>query len=400
MKARSASPAAGLIRRPFLGMSLALGVAVALAAGVPSAHAAARASATAASGLRVPAAARPAGTWRLLPRAPVGAMPNPQFTVSVWTGRQMIIHSTFGGFPAANGRVTLAYRPGTNTWAKLAPGPACHPVESIAVAVWTGSQMLVIGQTFAAYGPATNTWRRISGPGGPASNVLGWTGRQVLMWIDGCCGGGSNQAASYNPRTNAWKLLPTAPLQRRFGAEGAWTGKELVVAGGVGERSSILVFRNGAAYSPVTGRWHAIAPMPRREVGATAVWDGREILFIGGFRAGTRGPAPRGLAYNPVTNRWRLLPAMAFPRFGFAAVWTGRQLLVWGGVTASGTPPPHGEAYTPASNTWTALPTSPLRGRLDPVAVWTGRQMIVWGGHSNTTPSRAFTDGAVYTPAQ
>jgi hypothetical protein len=391
MKARSASPAAGLIRRPFLGMSLALGVAAALAAGVPSAHAAARASATAASGLRMPAAARPAGTWRLLPRAPVGAMPFPGFTESVWTGHEMIIHSS---------RVTLGYRPGTNTWAKLAPGPAAQSVESIDVAVWTGSQMLVFGQTGAGYTPATNTWRRVNGPSGPSSDVLGWTGRVVLMWINGCCGGGSNQAASYNPRTNTSRLLPTAPLQRRFGAEGTWTGKDLVVAGGVFIDHGLTVFRNGAAYSPATGRWHAIAPMPRREVGATAVWDGREILLVGGQRAGTRGPAPRGLAYNPVTNRWRLLPAMAFPRSGFAAVWTGRQLLVWGGLTASGALPPHGEAYTPATNTWTALPASPLRGRLDPVAVWTGRQMIVWGGQTNTTPSRSFTDGAVYTPTQ
>ena len=32
--------------------------------------------------------------------------------------------------------------------------------------------------------------------------------------------------------------------------------------------------------------------MPRREAGATAVWDGKEVLFIGGTRAGARGPAP------------------------------------------------------------------------------------------------------------
>jgi hypothetical protein len=140
--------------------------------------------------------------------------------------------------------------------------------------------------------------------------------------------------------------------------------------------------------------------MPRREAGATAVWDGKEILFIGGTRAGARGPAPRGLAYNPVTNRWRLLPAMAFPRSGFAAVWTGRQLLVWGGVTASGTPPPRGEAFIPAAGTWRTLPAAPLRGRESPVAVWTGRQMILWGGFRNGNPFNGFTDGAGYTPAR
>ena len=149
-------------------------------------------------------------------------------------------------------------------------------------------------------------------------------------------------------------------------------------------------FRDAAAYNPATGTWRKIAPMPRRETGATAVWDGKEILLIGG--RGQKGLFNHGLAYNPATNRWRLLPAMAYPRTGFAAVWTGRKVLVWGGLTASRRPPPHGEAYTPASNKWAALAASPLRGRAYPAAVWTGRQMIVWGGSS-------FTNGAVYTPA-
>ena len=98
MKPRSASPVAGRTRRPLLGMSLALGVAAALTAGVPGTHPAVRTSAAAAPGLRVAAAARPAGTWRLLPRAPAGAMPSPGFTVSVWTGRQMIV---WGGYSNA-----------------------------------------------------------------------------------------------------------------------------------------------------------------------------------------------------------------------------------------------------------------------------------------------------------
>lgn len=136
--------------------------------------------------------------------------------------------------------------PGTRTWAKLAHGPTWQALQTIDVAVWTGSRMLIFGETNAAYTPATNTWCAIAGPGGPSSHILGWTGHQVLMWIEGCCGGGSNQAASYHPRTNTWTLLPTAPLQRRTGAAGSWTGKELVFTGGAAELgTSLLVFRNG-----------------------------------------------------------------------------------------------------------------------------------------------------------
>ncbi len=82
--------------------------------------------------------------------------------------------------------------------------------------------------------------------------------------------------------------------------------------------------------------------MPLDHWGATAVWDGKEVLFIGGsIRAPGTGIrlAVRSLAYNPRTNRWRWLPRMAYPRSGFAAVWTGRQVLVWGGLTAGEHPP-------------------------------------------------------------
>src|SRR5260370_989642 len=80
--------------------------------------------------------------------------------------------------------------------------------------------------------------------------------------------------------------------------------------------------------------------------GAAGVWDGRDVLVLGGHRAPGPAPAARGMAYNPATNAWRRLPAMRFGRDRFTAVWTGRHVLVWGGVTGrTGTRlPPHGEA--------------------------------------------------------
>jgi hypothetical protein len=349
----------------------------------------------------VPAALQSrARTWTKLPAAPIAKSPNGG-VVSVWTGHEMIIHGInfrpAGGF---NG-VTFAYRPATGTWVKLANGPGSRSAfETNDVAVWTGSRMLVPGQTSAIYNPATNTWRAMPRPPMSLSGaVTGWTGRRFFAWGGVCCEDSSHDGAAYNPASNTWRKLPTAPLSLRRSASGAWTGRELVVAGGFKRELSgtEINFRDAAAYDPATGKWRKIAPMPRREYGATAVWDGKEILFIGGTRVGVKGPPARGLAYNPATNRWRLLPAMPFARTGFAAVWTGRQLLVWGGLTAKGIAPPHGEAYTPATGKWTALPAAPLRGRADPVAVWTGRQMIVWGGDNRN--GKTYTDGAAYTPA-
>jgi photosystem II stability/assembly factor-like uncharacterized protein len=381
-------------------VSVAAGAILALAAGTIS-------GAQAASSPHVSApraATSKAGTWRLLPKAPVTKLPG--YLTAVWTGHEMIIHGNYPG-PGGGGirGVTFAYRPATRKWVRLAGGPVSPSAfETTDIAVWTGSRDLVFGQTSASYNPATNTWRPISRGGIGLGAVTGWTGHLFFAWGGTCCLDESHDGSVYNPATNTWTALPTAPLPARQSASGTWTGRELVVAGGVRFRSTdnaAIPLRDGAAYYLATGKWRKIAPMPRREWGATAVWDGKEILFLGGGRLAGQRPFARGLAYNPRTNRWRLLPPMAYPRSGFAAVWTGRQLLVWGGLTAKQVPPPYGEAYNPATNKWTALPASPLRGRAGPVAVWTGRRMIVWGGGppTGTKPSHKFLDGAAYTPA-
>ena len=342
----------------------------------------------------VPAAAQSrAGTWKLLPAAPAATFPF--FTVSVLTGHEMIINEAPD---------TFAYRPATNTWKKLARGPAPFAGESTDIGVWTGSRMLVLGLANGAYNPATNTWRRLTMRAAPLQGaVVAWTGRQVLTFDGVCCLSESNTGAAYTPATNTWRPIPAAPFKVRRAAMGAWTGKEFVVAGGYccPLASHHTTFRDAAAYNPATRTWRKLPRMPARRAGGTAVWDGKEVLFIGAYRPAGSGFAlsARGLAYSPATNRWRWLPAMPFARTGFAAVWTGRQLLVWGGLTAAGVAPPHGEAYTPATNRWTALPASPLRGRPDPTAVWTGRRMIVWGG-DNSADNKTYTDGAAYTPAR
>lgn len=349
----------------------------------------------------LPAAPLVSGSWRLLPRTPVTKAPDQALTV--WTGKKMIIygirHTPSGTFFR---RFNVAYLPGPNAWRQLPRGP--RPVnngEGGNVAVWTGSKMLVLGPTAGAYNPATSTWRPVSreGPGATEGAVTGWTGHQVLVWGGVCCAP-SNSGRAYHVRTNAWTVMPAAPLTPRAFPAGAWTGRELVVAGGyvrAAGTGAVKTFRNGAAYNPATGTWRRLPLMPRPRSNAQAVWDGKEVLFLGGFRAPRTAPATRGMAYNPATNTWRRLPAMRFGRVGFAAVWTGRHVLVWGGVSGrTGTAlPPHGEAYNPATNTWTALPAAPLHGRAGPIAVWTGHQMIVWGGNFGNT---AYTDGAAFTP--
>ncbi|HUZ35941.1 MAG TPA: kelch repeat-containing protein, partial [Streptosporangiaceae bacterium] len=195
--------------------------------------------------------------------------------------------------------VTFGYTPATGTWRLLAPGPAPRMAQNNEIALWTGSQMLVIGLTNAAYNPAASTWHRIAPYNGPVGAVGVWTGHQVIMWGGGCCGGVTAAGAACTPATRTWRKLPPLPQAR----------------------------------------------------GGTALWDGTELLYIGGTRHGASAPSADGFAFSPATGRWRWLPAMEFSRTGFAAVWTGHQVLVWGGWTGSFTDqqiPPHGVRLQPS----------------------------------------------------
>jgi Kelch motif len=392
-------------------LTVALGLAVALVASAcGSSHSGTGSGATTAPGATSPSVTQPAApsptaqpraaTWQRLPAAPVTTLP--EFTVSVWTGSEMLVHGFFT-YPSRG--VTLSYRPATGRWTVLAPGPNAPMVQNSDVAVWTGSDMLVFGLTNAAYNPATGRWRPVARAPVPAANsVTVWTGHQVITWGGVCCAAITDSGAAYTPATNSWRMLPDAPLEPRRGVMGAWTGSELIVAGGTAYHNGAVAktFADAAAYNPATRTWRKLPPMPAPRALGTAVWDGSEVLFIAGRLAAANSPSADAVAYNPSTNTWRKLPPMEFSRTQFAAVWTGQQVLVWGGMTGTfvrATIPPHGVAYDPATDTWSAMPQAPLHGRTEPAAVWTGSRMIVWGGSIfDMLKSTLFTDGAAYTP--
>ena len=272
-----------------------------------------------------------AGSWRLLPPAPIG----PQAGRSaLWTGRELLVLGR---------HASAAYSPRRNSWHKLGPRPTA--------AVWTGKQLLAWGPTAPVSRPT----------------IVAWTGRELIGWSR--AGG-----AAYRADTRRWRRLPAAP----FLGSAAWARQELIVVSG----------SRAAAFRPGSG-WHILPSLPEARAGANAVWDGTELLVVGGNDAPTQG-----FAYDPKRDAWRRLAPMDSGRAHAAAVWTGKRLLVWGGETGGPgnfVTPPHGLAYDPRADRWSPLPQAPLRGRLDPLAVWTGHAMIVWGG-------AGLADGAAFTP--
>jgi hypothetical protein len=191
-----------------------------------------------------------------------------------------------------------------------------------------------------------------------------------------------------------------------------------LLIGTPGERAaaSASVSPVPGAVEPGHGRWSRLplAPLQARACAAATAWTGRELLVWGGISDRPYYPVDKvygdGAAYDPARHRWRSLPpAPISPRAGGASAWTGRQLIVWGGLDEPPTDRIHaaadGAAYDPATDTWSVLPPAPLSARAAPVTAWTGTRMIVLGGWSTAANGLSgevlgqYTDGAAYDPA-
>ena len=383
---------------PTLGRKAGMSLARRACRGASAALVVLTIAAATASGASVRQAANPptlAGTWVRLPAAPLGLVEEP---TSVWTGSRMIV---FGRVTdsSENGEIVsrlyqaAAYNPTSGSWRRL-PGLDSKDAVYGYRAVWTGKEVLLWGQgTHAALDPATGRWRTLPAPPQDGAALVVWTGREMIGWGGGCCGDAWATGAAYDPATNTWRRLPRSPLHGSQAPLGAWTGRELIVFVGGDNPDTGKAWpaslASAAAYDPTSNSWRRIAPLPSPRVGASAIWDGDEVLVVGG------GGALHGFAYSPAANRWRQLPHTA-SRTGAIAAWTGKLLLVWGGRTANGRAiPGQRTAFDPAADHWLLLPPAPIHGRNGATAVWTGKQLIVWGGGDAYPP---FTDGAAFTP--
>src|SRR5437879_2337055 len=230
-------------------------------------------------------------------------------------------------------------------WQAIATAPVAPRLP--AVAVWTGSRMLVWGgmndvREFgdgAAYDPGTNSWRRIApsplSARGEAMSV--WTGRELVIWGGlhceiygpGECGvqpnGQLNDGAVYNPRTNAWRsiaratplFLPGCTLDQPN--QGVWTGRSVLVLGAVdcgGTTKSV-----GAAYDVAHDTWSPVSTPPAQVATGTPVWTGSRMLVWPALNANDQTDTqPLGASYDPATDRWAVFPGVPLELRGpFAA---------------------------------------------------------------------------------
>lgn len=204
--------------------------------------------------------------------------------------------------------------------------------------------------------------------------------------------------------TAGWALLPKAPIGPRGEHTAIWTGREMVVWGGVRDYE-VDPLTDGAAYDPQAGTWRMLAPAPLApRFGARAFWTGKEMLIFGGMVDGSE--VADGAAWDPATNTWRAIPASPTgPRDGAVVAWAGDRLVVWSGTNilsddasedAVAEVQNDGSAYVPATGGWVPVGPAPIPPRNAAESAWTGTRLIVTGGEGDDDDR---TDGAAFDPA-
>ena len=250
-----------------------------------------------------------------------------------------------------------------------------------AMAVWTGTEMLVWGgvlrlnkphQTIAlaadgaAYNPRTRAWRVLapapSGMLGDGGYAAAWTGDEAVFWV-GNSPTGPVGGAVYDPARNTWRRLPPGPLtMSREDYVSVWTGSELLIMGGTsGDGFASPV---AAAVNPRTGAWRLLPAINRfaglRLAGAT--WNGREV-----YASGTHSLCPQlgsscrqnpaiFFAFDPATGALHQIDLARAPQSSLAVIgWAGSDVV----LTTTGPGRHRIVRYDPATGIWTRGPLAP-----------------------------------------
>jgi hypothetical protein len=131
----------------------------------------------------------------------------------------------------------------------------------------------------------------------------------VAAGVAGMVASGHPHAVGPSGGTGQWRELPTPPLSPRADSLAVWTGREVVVVGGLTQlcppnadcaiEGGLL--RDGAAYTPATNSWRAIPPAP------VDVGPGDRMVVAAGvvvLHKGLNNGRSAWFAYEPDHNRW------------------------------------------------------------------------------------------------
>jgi hypothetical protein len=308
------------------------------------------------------------------------------------TGTLPSTTSTTTTAPAATTTTTQPDPVALGVWRPMANSPL--GARDGALAVWTGSELLVMGgravppcsplgshclvlrpalSDGAAFDPVANEWRPIATApvplvGPPSAVVLDGV---VYMWAYGPPWPETTRAfLAYHPDEDRWEQLATPdggilPFLVATGDglvlyQESTTPPPPEVALGV---SPDLVF------DPKTGEWVPLPPDPLRpSYDRRMVWTGTELVLLATSEVDSSS-IPRFLqaaAYDPVAGAWRRLPDSEIAGGGGGWSWIDQRIVgAHLGSTDGGVGSPYGRSYDPggmldpAFGVWAPLPDAP-----------------------------------------
>jgi N-acetylneuraminic acid mutarotase len=199
-------------------------------------------------------------------------------------------------------------------------------------------------------------WRRVRGMPVGLNHAAAAAYRGKVYVLGGYTGQGDLKGEvstlyRYDPVSDRWSRLPSAPTRRAALAVGVIAGK-LYAAGGADTAHGAL--KTLEIFDFKRRRWARGPDMGvAREHLAGAVSGGTFYVLAG--RAAGQGNFKIVERYRPSERRWERLPDMNKPRGGIAATTVGRRIVVFGGEEQSGTIK-EVELYDPRRRRWLRLP--------------------------------------------
>ena len=130
----------------------------------------------------------------------------------------------------------------------------------------------------------------------------------------------------YDLAERRWRTIPGPTPREHLGVTAA-RGRVFVVAGRTAgfDTNMDLV----EAYSPATGRWTTLPPVPGTRGGTSAASTGRYVVSAGG--EATPGTIKEVYTLDLDTNRWRRLPDLPTPRHGLGVAYANGRVYVVAG---------------------------------------------------------------------
>ncbi|UCC94071.1 MAG: PKD domain-containing protein [Thermoplasmata archaeon] len=243
----------------------------------------------------------------------------PKFLHTAVWAESLHMMIVFGGITVVGSDIfllneTLVYWPANDTWALMADCPFGGVVMHTAVWDNVNDQMLVAGGTrdgtmanvtnqLWAFRPGTNSWTRLANfdsnqARGGAASV--WDAQNEMMIVFGGQRGNNNPMSSvlsYKPSTNTWNQRSNAPVTRVFHSM-SWdpVGNKAYSFGGfTGSAISSRLYE----YSPLQDSWRQMENAPDARYWGAFVWDPTNNLGLAFAGAAETGNPPL-TSYNDV----------------------------------------------------------------------------------------------------